>query len=55
MMRAQRLLTTGLATLGVLTGGLALAGAPALAAAPEAPETGVVTGSPATAAASTAY
>ena len=35
MMRAHRLLATGLATLGVLAGGLMFAGAPALAAAPE--------------------
>ncbi len=38
MMRAHRQLTAALVTLGVLTGGLALAGAPAFAVAPEAPE-----------------
>jgi hypothetical protein len=39
MTRAHRLLTTGLATLGVLAGGLVFSSAPALAAAPEAPLT----------------
>ncbi len=51
MMRAHRLLTTGLATLGVLAGGLAFTGAPAFAAAPEAPETIAATGVTATTAA----
>ncbi len=37
MRRVRRLTTTGLATLGVLAGGLVLASAPALAAAPEKP------------------
>ncbi len=49
MMRAHRLLTAAVAMLGVLAGGLALGGAPALAAAPEVP----VTSSPATSITST--
>ncbi len=39
MRHVRRLLTAGLATLGVLTGGLLLTAAPALATAPEKPET----------------
>jgi hypothetical protein len=43
MMRAHRLLTTGLATLGVLAGGLVFSSAPAFAAFPEAAVTEVPT------------
>jgi phosphodiesterase/alkaline phosphatase D-like protein len=39
MKRVRRLTTAGLVTLGALAGGLVLASAPALAAAPETPET----------------
>jgi hypothetical protein len=43
MMRAHRLLTAGLATLGVLAGGLVFSSAPAFAVFPEAPVTEVPT------------